>query len=48
MPYFYGSPMSCQYPKPELIKGKNPYAAALGRLGELKGGKACFEKLTAE
>lgn len=29
------------------IKGKNPAAVALGRLGGLKGGKARAEKLSA-
>ena len=32
----------------ELIKGKNPHAVALGRLGGLKGGKARASKLTSE
>ena len=30
------------------VKGKNPNAVALGRLGGLKGGKARAEKLTPE
>lgn len=34
--------------EPEAIKGKNPHAVALGRLGGLKGGKARFESLTPE
>jgi hypothetical protein len=34
--------------EPELAKGKNPAAVALGRLGGLKGGKARAEKLTPE
>ncbi len=29
------------------VKGKNPFAVALGRLGGLKGGKARAKKLTA-
>jgi hypothetical protein len=32
----------------EKIKGKNPNAVALGRLGGLKGGKARASKLTPE
>jgi hypothetical protein len=32
----------------EPIKGKNPHAVALGRLGGLKGGKARASKLTPE
>jgi hypothetical protein len=34
--------------EPESIKGKNPHAVALGRLGGLKGGKARASKLTPE
>ena len=37
-----------ELPPTELIKEKNPYAVALGKLGGLKGGKARAEKLTAE
>jgi len=32
----------------EPIKGKNPHAIALGRLGGLKGGKARAAKMTPE
>ncbi len=35
-------------PKMDVIKGKNPAAVALGRLGGQKGGTARAEKLTAE
>lgn len=34
--------------KPEVPKGKNPHAVALGHLGGLKGGKARASKLTPE
>lgn len=34
--------------KEEPIRGKNPAAVALGRLGGLKGGKARAEKLSAK
>ncbi len=34
--------------EPDLNKGKNPAAVALGRLGGLKGGKARAESLTAK
>ena len=33
--------------EPDINKGKNPHAVALGRLGGLKGGKARAEKLSA-
>ena len=33
---------------PQSLKGKNPAAVALGRLGGLKGGKARAKKLSAE
>lgn len=36
-----------QIQEPEINKGKNPAAVALGRLGGLKGGKARAEKLSA-
>ena len=34
--------------EPEPDDGKNPAAVALGRLGGMKGGKACAEKLSPE
>lgn len=35
-------------PVPDPDEGKNPHAAALGRAGGLKGGKARAAKLTPE
>jgi len=32
----------------QRLRGKNPHAAALGRLGGLKGGRARAEKLSPE
>jgi hypothetical protein len=37
-----------QEPTPEPIKGKNPAAVALGRLGGLKGGPARAKSLSAK
>ena len=37
-----------EQPEPEQQPEKNPHAAALGRLGGLKGGKARAQKLTPE
>jgi hypothetical protein len=37
-----------EQPKPLSVKGKNPNAVALGRLGGLKGGKARASKLSPE
>jgi hypothetical protein len=37
-----------QKPREPVDEGKNPAAAALGRLGGLKGGKARAVKLSAE
>lgn len=34
--------------EPDVNKGKNPAAVALGRLGGLKGGKARAKKLSAK
>jgi hypothetical protein len=36
-----------EQPSPK-VKGKNPHAVALGRLGGLKGGKARAKKMTPE